>query len=370
MNVETLIQAANQRLKQAKLGVLIERRHESLCLRATLPPKPGTNRPPSQQRISLRPCKASPAGVKHAETQAKILAGELLEGTFDWSEWLSDRSSGQEVIGDWVQKFETNYWNINKRTQQSLTTWDTDYNAVLSKLPQDQVMSMNLLKSLALTTEPDSRSRKRFCMVLGALAKFAELPGVESLKELSGKYSPSEVTPRDLPTDEAISQWRSQIKSDGWRWVFGMMAAYGLRNHEVFRASLVDFPTVRIPRETKTKARFVYPLFPEWVEQWNLKERVLPNLQNIEAASNAKLGTKVSGFFYDNKCSFTAYDIRHCFARRCFEFGFSPDLGAKLMGHSVVTHTRIYRAWIDEMTYWKIYDAIVNRPGRPEPPQR
>ncbi|NET37006.1 MAG: hypothetical protein F6K19_34115 [Cyanothece sp. SIO1E1] len=86
---------------------------------------------------------------------------------------------------------------------------------------------------------------------------------------------------------------------------------------------------------------------------------------------NSKLGTKVSGFFYDRQIyknetdTLTAYDLRHCYARRCFEFGLSPDVGAKLMGHSVNTHTRVYRRWIDEAVYWKIYDAAVNRPDRP-----
>ncbi|MGB6297528.1 MAG: integrase, partial [Rivularia sp. (in: cyanobacteria)] len=152
------------------------------------------------------------------------------------------------------------------------------------------------------------------------------------------------------------------------QWIYGMCAAYGLRPHEAFHVDMLDFPTARVSDETKTGERFIYPLYPEWAHSWNLREIVLPNLKSIEDSSNAKLGTKVSGFFYDFKIPFPPYNLRHCYARRCFEFGFTPDFGAKLMGHSVTTHCKTYRAWIDEATYLKVYETLINRTGRPPAP--
>jgi hypothetical protein len=38
------------------------------------------------------------------------------------------------------------------------------------------------------------------------------------------------------------------------------------------------------------------------------------------------------------------------------------------MGHSVTTHCKTYRAWIDEATYWKVYETLINRVGRPPAP--
>ncbi len=147
-----------------------------------------------------------------------------------------------------------------------------------------------------------------------------------------------------------------------------MIATYGLRPHEVFHLDLTDFPTVHVDSDTKTEARFIYPLYPEWPELWSLKEQILPGLKVIAEGDNTKLGGKVSKFFYESLIPFTAYDLRHSYSRRCFEFGFSPDLVAKLMGHSVPTHTKIYRAWIDEAVYRRAYEALINRRRSPHSP--
>ena len=111
------------------------------------------------------------------------------------------------------------------------------------------------------------------------------------------------------------------------------------------------------------------PLYPEWADAWELGITQLPNLDsNWADYSNAKLGNKISGWFYDSKAPFTAYDLRHCYARRCFEFGLAPDWSAGLMGHSLAIHTSTYRAWIDEETYLKVYRQLIYREGRPLPP--
>lgn len=146
-----------------------------------------------------------------------------------------------------------------------------------------------------------------------------------------------------------------------------MLAVYGLRPHEVFRLNLEDFPLVRVLEESKTGERFIYPLYPEWSEQWNLHKIKLPNFDKNN--SNAKLGEKISKWFGKNQFGFRAYDLRHSYARRCFEFGLAPDWAAGLMGHSLQVHLSTYRAWIDEAVYRKAYELVINREGRPQPPQ-
>jgi hypothetical protein len=37
-----------------------------------------------------------------------------------------------------------------------------------------------------------------------------------------------------LPSDEVIVEWYDRIPNPTWRYVYGIMATYGLRNHEVF----------------------------------------------------------------------------------------------------------------------------------------
>ena len=301
----------------------------------------------------LQGVKATIAGLQYAEKQARAISVQLDSGQFNWAEWDLSQAPQRETVLDWVEKFETEYWKRRSRNQQTETTWKKDYQVVFPKFAEfasDAELSIDLMIEFASLSEPDTRSRKRVCDILGRLAKFAKLENLEAIKELTGSYSPGTVSPRSLPTDEQIVQWRDRITSPGWQWIYGMCAAYGLRPHEAFHVDMLDFPTARVSDQTKTGERFIYPLYPEWSHSWNLKEIVLPNLKAIKDSPNAKLGTKVSGFFYDFKIPFPPYNLRHCYACRCFEFGFTPDFGSKLMGHSVTTHCKTYRAWIDEAT--------------------
>jgi integrase len=378
MDISGRLAQANGRLRASKIGIAIQQRGNTLWLRGTFPPKSNSGKTkPHQQRISLRTkeqplgVKATIAGLQYAEQQARAIALQLDKGQFNWADWQLSQVPEAETVSDWVEKFETEYWRRRSRNQQTETTWKKDYQVVFPKFVEfanDTEISVDLIVKFVSQTEPDTRSRKRVCDILGRLAKFAKLENLEAIKELTGNYSPGTVSPRSLPTDEQIAQWRDKIANPGWQWIYGMCAAYGLRPHEVFHVDMLDFPIARVSDETKTGERFIYPLYPEWVESWNLKEIALPNLVSIEDSPNAKLGTKVSGFFYDFKIPFPPYNLRHCYARRCFEFGFTPDFGAKLMGHSVTTHCKTYRAWIDEATYWKVYETLINRVGRPPAP--
>jgi len=364
MDIDERLALANGRLKAARVGVSIERRGNMLWLRGTLPPKPGSSESkPYRQKHGLG-VKANPAGVQHAEKQARLLGAELQIGRFDWGNWGKGVAIASRTVGDWVKEFEADYWNRRKRTDQSQTTWDTEYAVVLKRLEADQELTSELLLEVIAASDPDSRNRKRRVQTLGKLGKFAGL--VVDFKELSGDYSPKRVLPRSLPLDGVIREVRTEIQNEAWRWVVGVIACYGLRPHEVFHLDLSEFPIVEVLEETKTGRRFTYPLYPEWAEQWALHEIKLPKFEGTY--SNAKLGTKIAKWFYEHQLPFRAYDLRHCYARRCFEFGIPPDLAAGLMGHSVQMHIDIYRAWIDRATYRRAYEALINRSDRPLPP--
>ena len=211
---------------------------------------------------------------------------------------------------------------------------------------------------------PDSRQRKRAVQVCTVLAKFAGFQ--VDFSTLVGSYSAKRVNPRLLPSDAAIVAARDSVTNEAWRWVLGMIACYGLRPHETFHLDLAEFPIVEVGDETKTGRRIVYPLYPEWAEAWELDKVKLPNFQTKH--SNASLGTNVADAFRRRGIPFHAYDLRHCYARRCFEFALPPDMAAGLMGHSVQIHIKTYRAWIDKATYRRAYDALIHRGDRPAPP--
>jgi integrase len=353
----------NVRLKAARVGVAIARKKNWLWLRATLPPKPHIDKPrPYQQEVSLH-LKATPAGLQSAFIKAKQMGLQLESGSFSWYEWLGIEDE-RGKISYWLEKFEDDYWGKISKTESSFTTWTKDYRSTFNKLDCDHDLSLNYLIEVVHATEPNSRSRLKVCTYLHKLGQFAGVKEIEKIKELKGDYSPSSVQPRALPSDALIASCRDSIDNEAWRWVFGAIAVYGLRNHEVFHLDLSEFPMARVLK-SKTGERFIYPLYPEWADVWLLYNKTLPNID--PSYSNAKLGTKVSNWFR-GKFSFKCYDLRHCYARRCFEFGLTPDWAAGLMGHSIAVHTNTYRAWIDEATYRKAYEAVINRDGRPLPP--
>jgi integrase len=82
------VNQANHRLKTAKVGIRIEQVGNRLVLRATLPPKPGSNRgKPYQQRIYLG-VQANSAGLRVAEAKAREISAQLALVTFCWDPYL------------------------------------------------------------------------------------------------------------------------------------------------------------------------------------------------------------------------------------------------------------------------------------------
>ncbi len=354
MDFTEKLNRANGRLKASRLPLRLAQRGDRLYCRGTFPPPPdSTKERPYQQRLALG-LPANLRGLELAEKQARDIGADLDAGRFDWALWRGQRG---DTAGEWVERFKGQWSGAD-------ITWKTNYQQPFNKLPMGAELTIELLKQTLETTEANSRTRLKAYDAYRLLATLAEIDPAP-LRPLKGKYSATEVDPRDLPTDGQIAEWRETITDPGWRWVYGMIAAYGLRGHEVYKADLADFPTVRIPEDTKTGARFVWPLYPEWAERWGLVNRQWPPLQNIPAYSNGQLGTKTAKFFERMQCQ--AYDLRHCYARRCLEFGYSPEFGAKMMGHSPDVHNRTYRRWIDEGTYWVIYQKGING-ERPQAP--
>ncbi|MEL6605340.1 MAG: integrase [Cyanobacteria bacterium J06614_10] len=369
MSVREDLDKANSRLKAFKVPVRIREQDGRLYLRGTFPPRPNSaQEKPHQQRLALK-LASCPRTVVLAEKEARKVGVLLEAGEFSWEPYIRRQSIGS--VAGWVAQLRHEYFAAGG----SEITWKGDYQQAFDKLPVQHSLSLKLLLKVAKEIPANTKQRQRVCMSFARLARFA---GIEAdrIVALRGSYSSKSVDPRSLPLDSLIAKWRDDVAHPAWRWCFGMLAVYGLRPHELFRCDLDDFPTVRVEENSKTGYRFVWPLYPEWAEEWNLKDRRLPALENIESLPNAKLGSKVSRRFYawqllkpDGK-SLCAYDLRHCYARRCFEFGFSPDFSSRMMGHSLDTHMRVYRRWIDEGVYRAIYEATVNRERRPRPPKK
>jgi integrase len=349
MQILAKLNQANGRLKASKIGVSILQRGDRLYLQAVLPPRPGSGKSsPSQQQIALK-IQANPPGVSLAEKEARKIGYLRDAKEFDWDLYdTNSRHKSAETIGDWIAKFEQ-----SKRGAVCSTTWKTDYFRPFNQLPVDEPITSDVLQSAIAKTTPNTRQRRRFCLAFRQLAQFA---GIDmDLGDLQGNYSPTKVQPRNLPVDKEIEDCFDQIKNPQWQWIYGVIAAYGLRDHEAFFLDMSKFPITQV-LEGKTGYRLCWPLRPEWAERWDLKNIKRPP---VTGSCHADFGDRVCKFFARSPADFCSYDLRHAWAIRAMSFGLDASLAAKQMGHSLATHTQTYHLALNEREQQRAYDRIL-----------
>ncbi len=369
----------NQRLKAARLGLIIERRGQLLVLRGTLPPRPGSGRlHPYQQRLSLG-LPPTTEGLKQAEQTAKVIAAQLIQKTFDWQDYLKwgryrELAFAELSLAQQVEAFERWFFSQRGERAASRTTWHTAYAPYLRRVLALAEAHPSLSPSEAiyralLSTEPDSRSRQVCSTALRAFCQFLKLAVPFELGETGmGYHHPS---PRDLPDDALIATWFERIPNPHWRFVYGLMAAYGLRNHEVFFCDLAQLrntpaagPTVQVLASTKTGEHEVWPFYPEWVDQFQLRSGSLPEVNtDLRHTSLQRLGALVTRQFKRYKLPFSPYDLRHAWAVRTIHFGLSDTVAARMMGHSVAVHTRTYHRWLARRDQEQAVAVALQRSG-------
>ena len=349
----------NQQLKEKKAGVAIIQKGQRLYLQATLPAKPGMLKPPHQQQLSLG-IYANQEGLRYAKAEALRLSTLLATQSFSWKMYgVVSPPQQTNTIENLIQQYEQQYFIQRDRNPKSLTTWDKDYRLTFQKLPQDEPLTLQVCLETIKQTNPNSRSRKRYVMALSALAKFAGIDPAP-IKELAGNYSPAAVKPREIPNDDRIVQVRSLVRSPSWKWVYGIIACYGLRPHEVFLINIDRLqnqdPCLEVT-DGKTGHRIVYPLPLEWWQEWRLYEPILPS---ISGESNSDLGNRVTQAFRRNKLPFRAYDLRHAWAIRSLTMGLDLTLASQQMGHSLAIHSQIYHHWISEAIHRAAFQQLNN----------
>lgn len=360
MDISAKISATNDRLKAQLIKISIGQASEKLHLRGTLPPREGSGKKrPYQQRIYVS-LPANPAGLKAAEREARLVAAQLINKEFEWARYERAGSTPAGSCGDWIRKFERWYIHTKGGKQE---TWKGDYVKGLRHLKPSATLTPAALERAILATEPNTKSRQRACMAVGALAKFAKVDFDAS--PFRGSYSQRKTAIRNVPSCAAVAEYREKVPNPAWRWVYGMMATYGLRNHECFKVDLSEFPIVYVLEETKTGSREVWPCYPEWAEDWGLNKPLLPDIDLTR--TNTLIGNSVTSYL-SPKLPFKPYDLRHAWAVRTISFGWPDAFSAQQMGHSLVVHNETYQRWISKRDHQQMYDILLKREDRPRPP--
>jgi len=364
------LKLVNLRLKGANLPVSLTRKGSSLYARGTYPPPPDSDKSaPHQQHLRLE-LKANLLALKPAEALAHKIGAALLLKEFRWSDYgRGDKKPDKQTVAAWCKAFEVAYFEATERNPTTERSFKKNYLAHLKRLPQAQTLTQESLERVIKATKPNSAQRARSCSALKRFGLFAGIDVSFIDKKLRGTYSHFKTAPRDLPSAQLIVEWWSKIPHRGWRWVYGMLATYGLRPHEVFHLDIQELERggliIKVLDGTKTGYREVRPLYPEWVEQLNLRQKQLPN---VTGRTNSALGHRVGVTFHRYHIPFPAYNLRHCYAVRCIEFDINVSLAARWLGHSVLIHTRTYQAWLSQAVEQAAFERALNSPNRPLPP--
>jgi hypothetical protein len=359
-NSQEKVDAVNERLKVAQLPVTLKVRGRTISLVATLPPKPGSTKVrPHQQTIALG-VPDSKMGIQRAEREAKIVGALLINGQFSWERYLT-AAADREPVAALVRRFERSH---RRQHQISDATWADHYAYYYRRLPQDRPLSLEAVMPLVFETADHTRARQQLCRQLQKLCEFGGLK-IDLLK-YQGRYSSQSAASREIPSDEATALGWGRLKSPQWQWVYGMMAAYGLRNHECWHCWFG--PDGLQVVEGKTGPRLIeLPLYPEWVERWELMRIRRPKL-------NAELGYKYlaaqsSQAFRRAGLEFQPYDLRYGYGHRgTVLFRYEAGIMAEQMGHSVDTHNRMYQRFLNKGLVRRKVAEMKAREGLPQAP--
>jgi integrase len=257
---------------------------------------------------------------------------------------------GGKTAADWAKEFGA----IKAGTIQA-SSYESNYRDPLDSLPNQPLTEALLIAHILGRSQPSTWTRNNDCMVFKQVAKFAGV--TVDFSAIKGKYKPKAISADDVPSDEEIEVIWESISTPGWQWVYGMLATYGLRPHEVFK--IANYKGITSPNgkitildDSKTGRRDVWPLPDKWRSRFNLAEVVLPAIR-IEGRDNRELGQRVSANL--RKIPHTPYALRHGWAIRSAVMGIPDSIAARWMGHSVAVHAEIYHAAINQLQHEAIW---------------
>jgi integrase len=363
------------------------------------------------QRISLG-LPASEGGLLQAQQQLRKLVQQLQQQRFRWSDWSrssalvrsskpaapskaaqpqslrADRPSCAvgSMVSEALEAFERRFHAEAPRQHNragTRTTWRSAYLPYLRRLEalaaqRGSGLNGDLLVDVLESYDGGSRSRQQCGIVLAALARDGGIPLPSDWRQRSAGYGLHRAQFRQLPSDEAILMGVDRIPNPKWRLAYGLMATYGLRNHEVFFCDLSALApggdrVLRVLPTSKTGEHQVWPFQPGWVDQFELTRLAAdggmlpPVCTDLGRTTLQQVGRRVAEQFRRYGLPITPYDLRHAWAVRTIHIGLPDTVAARMMGHSVAIHTRTYHHWITRRDQQQAVDAALSRLRQSEP---
>lgn len=386
MNIIHEINDINKKLLIKGSKLKIEKRGSKLNIRGSLPSKENKNIQ-KVQRISLG-IDADNFGLEEAKKKLQLINLQLELDQFEWKNWIS--SSTQEVNRTYelflerISEFEKQFFKEPRNDHLNSarkSTWNSSYKPYIKRLisiyKQTDNRDINhIFLSTLKSYEEGSRSRKQCGTSLNVFAEFLELTLPTEWKSLSRGYGMRKASFRNLPDDNLIEELWKNIPNREWQYVFGLMATYGLRNHEVFFCDLSALKNsgdkiLRILPTTKTGEHQVWPFHPKWVDLFELSSLgtdpyLLPKInRDLRKTTLQNVGKRITDQFNRYNLNIRPYDLRHAWAVRTIFYDLPDTVAARMMGHSVSLHTQTYHHWITKRDQQKaVNNALLKFAGK------
>ncbi len=377
MDLRNSLNVLNKQLAVQGTRLRIEQRGQTLNIRGPLPLRddPSTFK---VQRISLG-LQADATGLQEAKETLDQVQRQLDRDRFSWEHWQSpQRRATVPGADEAIRTFDEAFFKDPRRRRAaagSRTTWSGAYLPYLRRLNSfsgEAPLNAALLLQTLRSYEEGSRSRQQCSTALAALARHVGVVLPEDWREEAGGYGLHRARFRQLPTDAQILEAVLKIPNPRWRLAYGLMATYGLRNHEIFYCDLSALAdqgdrVIRVLPTTKTGEHQVWPFQPEWVDRFSLStlggsQDALPQIQtDLRRTTLQQVGRRVSEQFRRYDLPITPYDLRHAWAVRTIHIGLPDTVAARMMGHSVAIHTRTYHHWITRRDQQQAVDAALAR---------
>ena len=390
-DLEPLLQQHNQMLAAAGIRLRLERRGARLAIRGPLPCRQGSGRL-KVQRLSLG-LGANTAALQQAQARILQVHQQLQQGSFAWSQWQTPRPGATTpaaatglkeppalALETTLAAFEAAFFNDPRRRRNpagSRTTWSSAYRPYLRRLARlgaerGLMLSPELLEAVLESYALASRSRQQCSTALAALARHCQLELPDNWAERGAGYGLHRAQFRQLPSDGQILELLERIPNPRWRLIYGLMATYGLRNHEAFFCDLSALAAggdrvIRVLPTSKTGEHQVWPFQPDWVDRFGLAalatgRQAMPAVNtDLRHTTLQQVGRRVAEQFRRYDLPITPYDLRHAWAVRTIHIGLPDTVAARMMGHSVAIHTRTYHHWITRRDQQQAVDAALAR---------
>ncbi len=386
MNIIHEINDINRKflIKGSKLK--IEKRGGKLNIRGSLPSKENKNIQ-KVQRISLG-IDADTDGLEEAKKKLQLINLQLELNQFEWRNWITssiqENNKTYEFFIKEISEFEKNFFKEYRNEHLNSarkSTWNSSYKPYIKRMiniykKNDNKDINHIFLSTLKSYQEGSRSRKQCGTSLNVFADFLKLSLPSEWKSLSRGYGIKKASFRDLPDDNLIEELWRNIPNKSWQYVFGLMATYGLRNHEVFFCDLSALKNngdkiLRVLPTTKTGEHQVWPFHPKWVDLFQLSSlgndpSLLPKInRDLGHTTLQNIGKRITDQFKRYCIKIKPYDLRHAWAVRTIFYDLPDTVAARMMGHSVSLHNQTYHHWITKRDQQKaVNNALLKFAGK------